>query len=424
VAANLKASASTTSKLFQEALTVKKKLLAAAVISAFAAPVAFAQTAPANVTVYGNLQMEFFTLKGDRGTGANAFDRARTNNVSSPGVFFIGFRGSESLGGGLSTIWQIEQGAGGDGTGTSTTWGSRNTFVGLAGGFGRVYMGIMDSPYKRVMGINNTPMMRTGLTGPQGINAIMNNGDTSGAYPFVSSGSSNNSAFSRRTGNSINYDSPSFGGVTLSAQYGANEGRALTQAVGAAAGVNPTLYSLSATYRGGPFAAGFGYQQHNEFRGVGLDDSSYVLSGSWTSGPFLVQGAYSRFNYAQLVNGDITRDNWMIGGAYATGNHRFRLQYQQANDTKGTAAATTNIGNVTLLTAANGGGANTGAKIMSFNYGYVLSKRTEVYGFIVRLDNDSNGITNFAGSASLGLSSTERRGMDSDIVGVGIAHTF
>ena len=54
----------------------------------------------------------------------------------------------------------------------------------------------------------------------------------------------------------------------------------------------------------------------------------------------------------------------------------------------------------------------------------MLSKRTEVYGFIVRLDNDSNGITNFAGSAALGLTSTERRGMDSDIVGVGIAHTF
>ncbi|MEI6320520.1 MAG: porin, partial [Pseudomonadota bacterium] len=174
---------------------MKKKLLAAAVVSAFAAPVAFAQTAPANVTVYGSLQMEFFNMSGD---GANGnLNRNSTNNVSNPGVFFIGFRGTESLGGGLSTIWQIEQGAGGDGTGTSNTWGSRNTFLGLAGGFGRVYMGIMDTPYKRVMGINNTATMRTGLTGPQGINAIMNNGDTSGADPFVSSGASNNSAFSR-----------------------------------------------------------------------------------------------------------------------------------------------------------------------------------------------------------------------------------
>ena len=399
---------------------MKKKLLAAAVVSAFAAPVAFAQTAPANVTVYGSLQMELFTMTGD---GANGnLDRNRTNNVSNPGVFFIGFRGTESLGGGLSTIWQIEQGAGGDGTGTSNTWGSRNTFLGLAGGFGRVYLGIMDTPYKRVMGINNTATMRTGLTGPQGINAIMNNGDTSGADPFVSSGASNATAFSRRAGNSVNYDSPSFGGFSVSAQYGANEGRALTTAAGAAQGVDPSLYSLSGTYRGGPFAVGLGWQQHNDFRGAGLTDSSYVLSGSWTSGPFLIQGAYSKFMY-DTAAGDVKRDNFLIGGAYSMGNHRFRLQYQQANDTKGASigGGSTVIGNVATF---NGSGADTGAKIWSLNYGYLLSKRTEVYGYYVKLDNDTNGRTNFAGSAALGISGGALRGMDADIFGLGIAHSF
>ena len=389
---------------------MKKKLLAAAVVSAFAAPVAFAQTAPANVTVYGSLQMEVFTMNAD---GANGNpDRARTNAVSSPGVFFIGFRGSESLGGGLSTIWQIEQGAGGDGTGTSNTWGGRNTFLGLAGGFGRVYVGIMDSPYKRVMGINNTPMMRAGLTGPQGINAIMNNGDTSGTEAASAT------AFSRRVANSVNYDSPSFGGFSVSAQYGANEGRALTVPGGA----DPSLYSLSGTYRGGPFAVGLGYQQHNDFRGAGLTDSSYVLSASWTSGPFLVQGSYSKLMY-DTAAGDVKRDNFLIGGAYAMGNHRFRLQYQQANDTKGASigGGSTAIGNVATF---NGSGSDTGAKVYSLNYGYLLSKRTEVYGYYAALDNDANGRTNLAGSASLGISGGALRGMDATIVGVGIAHSF
>ncbi len=421
---------------------MKKKLLAAAVVSAFAAPVAFAQTAPANVTVYGSLQMEVFTMTGD---GANGNpDRARTNSVSSPGVFFIGFRGSESLGGGLSTIWQIEQGAGGDGTGTSSTWGGRNTFLGLAGGFGRVYVGLMDSPYKRVMGINNTPMMRAGLTGPQGINAIMNNGDTSGDLfqntTSVNSGTgavvggtaANNSSFSRRVANSVNYDSPSFGGLSVSAQYGANEGRDQTNGA-AFVNADPSLYSLSAVYRGGPFAVGLGWQQHNDFRGAGFTDSSYILSASWTSGPFLVQGAYSKLMY-DTANGDVKRDNFLIGGAYAMGNHRFRLQYQQANDTKGAsiggtaAAPSTVIGNVATF---NGSGADTGAKIYSLNYGYVLSKRTEVYGFYAMLDNDVNGRTNLAGSASLTNSRVLNtgsnpglRGMDATIIGVGIAHSF
>ncbi len=423
---------------------MKKKLLAAAVVSAFAAPVAFAQTAPANVTVYGNLQMEVFSLKG---SGANGFaDRPTTTSVSSPGVFFIGFRGTESLGGGLSAIWQIEQGAGGDGTGTTNTWGGRNTFLGLAGGFGRVYVGLMDSPYKRVMGINNTPMMRNGLTGPQGMNAIMNNGDTSGdlfqstttvnaSTGAVQVGSvANNAAFSRRVANSINFDSPSFGGFTVSAQYGANEGRGATNSA-ANASSNPQLYSLSGIYRGGPFAAGLGWQQHKDFRGAGLTDSSWVASASWTSGPFLVQGAYSNFNYEIVGGGEVKRDNWLIGGAYAMGNHRFRLQYQEAGDTKGAVSSFSRVGQdataIGNVGAFNGSGANTGAKIWSANYGYLLSKRTEVYGFYVRLDNDSNGLTNFAGSASLNNAQVTNtgtgrtlRGMDANIIGVGIAHSF
>ena len=401
---------------------MKKKLLAAAVVSAFAAPVAFAQTAPANVTIYGNLQVELFTMTGD---GANGqADRQRTNNVSSPGVFNIGFRGTESLGGGLSAIWQVEQNVGGgDGTGTSNTWGSRNTFLGLAGGFGRVYFGIMDSPYKRVMSINNTSMMRNGLTGPQGMNAIMNNGDTSGGDPFISSGAGNTTAFSRRVSNSVNFDSADFSGFTVSAQYGANEGRSVTsQPTTPGSAVDPSLYSLSATYRGGPFAVGLGWQQHNDFRGAGLTDSSYVLSGSWTSGPFQIQGSYSKFMFDSAA-GDVKRDNFLIGGAYAMGNHRFRLQYQQANDTKGASigAGSTAIGNVATF---NGSGADTGAKIWSLNYGYLLSKRTEVYGFYVKLDNDVNGRTNFAGSAALGVSGSALRGMDADIFGLGIAHSF
>jgi predicted porin len=58
------------------------------------------------------------------------------------------------------------------------------------------------------------------------------------------------------------------------------------------------------------------------------------------------------------------------------------------------------------------------------NYGYLLSKRTEVYGYYAKLDNDDNGRTNFAGSATLGISGSALRGMDSDIFGLGIAHTF
>jgi predicted porin len=416
VAANLKASASTTSKLFQEALTVKKKLLAAAVVSAFAAPVAFAQTAPANVTVYGNLQMEIFSLKGD---GNGTPDRQRTTNVGTPGTFAIGFRGTESLGGGLNAIWQIEQGAAGDGTGTTNTWGSRNTFLGVSGGFGRVYVGMMDSPFKRILtGITTGGTTRLGITGGQGTVTVLTNGDASGTEAAT------NTSFSRRVANSVNFDSASFSGFSVSAQYGANEGRSLTSApTGPNTAVNPSLYSIAANYRGGPFAAGIAWEQHNDFRGAGLDDTAYILAGSWTSGPFLVHGAYSKLEYARAGAGDVKRDNWLIGGVYMMGSHRFRLTYQHANDTKGaTAGLVSGIGNVGVF---NGSGADTGASIWTANYGFLLSKRTEVYGYYTRLNNDRNGTNNLAGGASLGtLNEAQRRGMDASVFGLGFAHTF
>ena len=393
---------------------MQKKLLAAAVISAFAAPVAFAQ--PANVTIYGNLQTEIFSLDG-KGANGNP-DRAQTNNISSPGVFNFGFRGTEDLGGGLSLIWQMEQGVGADGTGTSNTLGSRNTFLGLAGNFGRAYVGLMDSPLKRVLSINN--VMRNGLTGPQGMNSILNNGDTSGADPFVSSGAANNSAFSRRTGNSFNYDSPVFSGFQVMAQYGANEGRALT----VAGGQNPVLYGLAATWSGGPFRAGLGWQEHKDYRGAGLKDSSMLASASWTSGPFLVQGAYSTLSY-QVTGGDLKRDNWLLGGQYSMGSHRFRAQYQSAGDTKGAVAGlgagSTAIGGVATF---NGSGANTGASIWHLNYGYALSKRTEVYAFYGKMDQKDNARVTYSGSAALGITGSALRGMDSTFYGVGIATTF
>jgi predicted porin len=403
---------------------VKKKLLAAAVVSAFAAPVAFAQTAPANVTVYGNLQMELFSVSGD-GANGNA-DRLRTNVVGSPGTFAIGFRGTESLGGGMSAIWQIEQGAGGDGTGTTNTWGSRNTFLGLAGGFGRVYVGMMDSPFKRVLtGINTGGTTRMGLTGGQGTVTVLTNGDASGTEAASSA------AFTRRVANSVNFDSASFGGFSVSAQFSANEGRSLTSQPSAAANeVNPMMYSLALNYRGGPFAAAFAYERHNDFRtntvgGVasGVDDTAYLLAGSWRNGPFMVHGAYSKLEYGRVGAGDVTRDNFLIGGVYSMGNHRFRLTYQQANDTKGaTAGLNSAIGNVGILA---GSGSDTGAKQWSLNYGYLLSKRTEVYGYYTLLDNDQNGVNNLAGSASIGtLTEAQRRGMDITVFGLGIGHTF
>jgi len=399
---------------------VKMKLVAAAVVSAFAAP-AFAQSA--NVTIYGNLEQHVMTMKGSGGTAPNA-DYQRRTRVGSPGTNWIGFRGTESLGGGLRVVWQAEQGLSGiDGTGTSS-WGTRNTFIGLSGGFGTVHAGLFDSPFKRVSQVNN--VMRMGLTGPMGMNSIMHNGDASGAS--AAGAYTNPNSFSRRTANAVTYISPSFSGLTVELQYGANEGRSALPAT--APQSDPYVMSGALRYSGGPFRAGLGYQKHNDLRGGGLDDDALVLAVGWASGPFNVHGQYTRLSYG-TASGDLKRDNWLIGGQYSMGQHRLRVQYQLAQDTKGAI----NLANVTPAVSATGGvtvanvngvatGSDTGADVISLAWGYALSKRTEVYGFYSRLDNDRNGRVTGAGTGATQPATAFSAGMNLTYIGVGINHSF
>src|SRR5437763_2849772 len=145
---------------------MNKKLVALAVAGAFALPMA-AQAQTANVTLYGrlNVDLEFVkgktcnaatsTVTGAPGTAAGCFVGLPTENTSNPLVkrlssnsSRLGVRGTESLGGGLNAIFQIESSVSGD-TGNSSTssFGSRETFVGLQGAWGTFKMGKFLMPY-------------------------------------------------------------------------------------------------------------------------------------------------------------------------------------------------------------------------------------------------------------------------------------
>src|ERR1700687_6198332 len=119
---------------------MNKKLVVLAVAGAFASPLAV-QAQTANVTLYGraNIDLEFVngkTCQGGSTGGGNgggrvlracsnlssaaatdAISNPTTNRVSSNSSRF-GMRGTESLGGGLNAIFQIESNVSGD-TGNS-----------------------------------------------------------------------------------------------------------------------------------------------------------------------------------------------------------------------------------------------------------------------------------------------------------------
>ena len=116
---------------------MKKSLLALAVFGAFAG----AASAQTNVTIYGIVDMGFARV--DNGTAtANKLDSGIQSGSR------IGFKGTEDLGGGLSAIFQLENGfAADDGTlGQGGRLFGRQAWVGLNGAFGTVKAGRQFTP--------------------------------------------------------------------------------------------------------------------------------------------------------------------------------------------------------------------------------------------------------------------------------------
>src|SRR4029453_11356191 len=177
---------------------MNKKLVAVAVAGMLAVPLA-AQAQTANVTLYGrlNLDMEVVNVKQDQPTANNPKENIyRVNSNSSR----LGVRGSEALGGGLSAIFQLESAGGAaNGGGLGSTLGTRETFVGLQGGWGTLKAGYFLTPYDDIHPIfGNVPTLTTSILGTQ---ALWSNTGWAGNTQY-------GGAFDDRAANSVRYDSP------------------------------------------------------------------------------------------------------------------------------------------------------------------------------------------------------------------------
>ena len=115
----------------------------------------------------------------------------------------LGVRGSEALGGGLSAVFQIESAVGAaTGGGLGASLGTRETFVGLQGGWGTFKLGYFLTPYDDIHPIfGDVPTLATSILGTQ---ALWSNTGWAGNYQY-------GGAFDDRAANSIRYDSPNIG---------------------------------------------------------------------------------------------------------------------------------------------------------------------------------------------------------------------
>jgi len=391
---------------------MKRKLIAAAVAGAFVAPAAFAQSS--TVQIYGliNVEYGYASPANTAQTAAPGTSRSGYDALNS-GASRIGFKGDEKLGGGMTAFWQCEsQLRFPEGTSTTTgSWCDRNSALGLKTDFGSIYAGTWDSPMKRVSAITRMTN-ETGWMGSQQM-TLSNGGAWTGS-------------FSTRNNNTINYDTPTFGGLSGSFQYttkqaAKNDGLAPTK------GGRQT--SMSGQYVAGPMAIVGAYSVHDDDRNTAGSDTTLtaaqrLAAGNGSKDKAYFLGATYDFGVAKLgfsyINAELNsttvkteRDAWGVAVDYKlSAPGTIRLGYNKAGDTDVTTKAT---GAKTLTSA------NSGATLWQLSYNHAMSKRTTGSVGYARIDNKSAGTYSLTGVTA---GAAINPGSDAGAFVLGLNHTF
>ena len=346
---------------------------------------AIAQTS--TVQIGGGINLKYVN---HRNTGGAVSGSKNSNNdhlsLQEPEMWI---HGEEKIGG--VTAWfrcsSSFDVTGGEAAGLCT----RNSAIGLKGGFGNIYAGNWESA--------NRPIYNAARGWFSGTDSLV------GGFANIMLGGSNSNktnvtataaGFVDRMQRTIRYDSPQLGGFNLSASYtAANESTGLTTA--ASQGLTPRQFSLSGLYKNGPLFAGLAYSQHNDYNpattavaiGTGAtqynggSDKNWMFTAGYTFNfGTRLSGFYTTTNFDVTNTTNLKKSGWAVFVDHElSGPHSIKAAYYKAGDSKG---------NSTLGTGVNSApGADTGAKGWNLGYMYTMSKRTSVGFMYSVIDNDS-----------------------------------
>jgi len=289
---------------------MKKTLVAVAVLGAFAGA-AQAQ----NVTVYGLLDANVNSIKSNV-LAAGAYTSLSQTRVDSGGLngSRIGFKGSEDLGGGMSTVFDLLGGINLDAG--SSAQGSllfgRRAVVGLAStSAGTVLLGRNSSPFDDVANDGGAPLLSgsaftAGITNTgqglgatastaQVLTALLARGSNTGAGAATSI-QSTFLGFNTRFNNSVKYTTPNISGFSASAMYALGEDKTTT--------VDSTSStSLNAKYVAGPLLVSVGYQSEASAATATAKPAlvNTIVSVAYDLGVARIGGSYNQAKYQDVT---------------------------------------------------------------------------------------------------------------------------
>lgn len=370
---------------------MQKKVIVLAIAAALTAP-AVALADAANVTPYGVANLSFDRIStGTTAAGASGVSKM----VVSSNVSHFGLKGSEDLGG-LTGVWQIESEVNMDGSGTSTL-GTRNTFIGLAGGFGTVLLGKHDTPYK---------LSTRGLD--VFADTIADNRSLMGSAAVAS--------FDGRQPDVLAYVSPAFSGVTaIIARVNLSEDLAQAATTTTVASSTIGAISAAALYGAGPISASLAYETHNidAFGAPAISEKATKIGVGFTQDAFSVGVAYEK-----ITDEGMAVLNTLLPAVNPSGHTSIYVGGKFNLPGGAVKAAITKSGE-------KGNVAKTDASQIAFGYDHNLSKRTTVYALYTKLSNGdaaANGLSSAASTA--GATSVAGAGASPSALSFGMKHSF
>lgn len=364
---------------------MKKSLIALAVLAASGA--AMAQS---SVTLYGRADVNY-TWDNVSGSGAKY-----KQGSGGLGGSRIGFRGVEDLGNGLKAGFVIEGGTNVD-NGSGGTFGNRQSFVSLAGGFGEARFG---KQYTVQDSFASTFGGASGTVWGNAASALTSNGT--------------------RNENTATYISPDFSGFKLTAQVSTKERNNSDWNPGFAqttdgANQQKAPYALALNYANGPVGLGLTAGKN----GAAGTKALFQLGGSYDFGGFALIGGWE---YDKNKDKENTAT---LGAKVPFGATTVRLTYSYQQEAGRASRGlyghgysfTNSVGGQTQTTLSN----QASGKIQGLGLGadYKLSKRSTVYaGYsYLKAKNDVFGSTAYTNGRFNGKDSAHQ-------VLVGFDHWF
>jgi predicted porin len=396
---------------------MNKKLMAVAVAGALTVPAGAAMAQTSTVQMYGLFNIEYapYVKQPDGINPATGLQTGRTTNDQlNGGASRIGFRGQEKLSGNLTAWFQCETdvefldgGTDNDSeiydNNTQTSWCSRNSALGLRGGWGNFYVGTWDSPTKRVTSATRM-LNETGWLGVQ-------------RHLMTLAGW----GYSHRVTKSLNYDSPNFGGFSIAFQTTTNNADRNQFDVGSP-GTDGRIWGLNGMYQGGPLVVGLGYAKYENniqfavppFPATGAidgaDDTVLVFGINYTFGAFKLGFVVTDLDVERMPAATIVgfeRRNYSTALEWTVaGPHMLRFGWTHAGATEGTGVA---------ATSTSAGSAN----IFQVSYNYSFSKRTLGSVGYITVDNGDGGVHSLQA-----LSTNMVPGERSSALSLQLQHTF